>query len=278
MQLTPAHLCLDNSPRDKIAAIARAAAMLVENGCVEEPFRYGMIAREAMGNTYLGHGVALPHGVEQTNRYIRENGIVFIRTVPPIPWGPQAEKVDTIIAIAAADDSYLQLLRHVTLLTEDPAILARLKESNDPAEIISLLSREDVDSAPGGDAEPALAYRQGLVYPHGPGLHLQPASSLSKLAKTLNANVHITNADGKTARAENIAQLLTLGITLGQVITVSADSKAAIDAIIAHIGEESITPEEDLLPLEVRRKPSKLPWIIGGGVVLAALALYALLG
>lgn len=277
MQLTPAHISLDRPPGDKIAAIAQAAAILVETGCVEDPFRYGMIAREAMGNTYLGHGIALPHGVEQTERYIRQDGIAFIRTASAgIPWGPQAEKVDTIIAIAAASDNYLHLLRHITTLMEQPDTLLRLKESSDPAEIIALLTQESghvgADILPIAEAdEPAPAHQQGLVYPHAPGLHLHPASILSTLAKNLDANVRLVNGEGKSANASNIPELLALGITHGQAIVITADSREAVEAVIEHISQESQTPEEALLPPEVRQQRSKMPWLVIGALVLALL-------
>lgn len=280
MHITPAHISLDRPPGDKIAAIAQAAAMLVDNGCVEDGFRYGMIAREAMGNTYLGHGIAVPHGVPQTERYIVKNGAVFIRTESGgIPWGPQAEKVDTVIAVAARQDDYLRFLRRLSRVMNTPEHLAVLKESGDVDAIIALFGGDDdlSDSKPENAADATGAHSQTISFPHPAGLHIHPASTLSELAKTLDADVRLTTADGKSADAQNTAGLLSLGITHGQALTVSANRPEAVSAVIAHIRRDAPPPEEALLPPEMRRKPGKLPWMIAGGAALLALLLYLLI-
>ncbi|MDO5090452.1 MAG: PTS sugar transporter subunit IIA [Cardiobacteriaceae bacterium] len=146
MRLTPDLISLDRPPTDKMSAIAQAAELLTRAGCVEEPFRYGMIAREATSNTYLGHGIALPHSAEQTERHIRNAGLAVIRAPAGIPWGPNAEKADTIIAIAATHDGYLAILDHITTLIAREDALARLKNTREPQDIITFLTLPDKDN------------------------------------------------------------------------------------------------------------------------------------
>ena len=281
MQLTSAHISLDRPPADKIAAIAQAAAMLVDNGCVEDPFRYGIIAREAMGNTYLGHGIAVPHGVPQTERHILKNGIAFVRAEKAgIPWGPQAERVSIIIAVAARGQDYLNILRRITRLMNNPAHLARLRESEDSAEIIALFEQAARETK-SGDAAIAprhaenSVFRKGVVYPHAPGLHLHPANTLSELAKNLDADVHIHTGDGQSASAANVSELLALCITQGQAITVSANQREALETVVAHIHQESEPPEQELLPPvqpPASPRPGKALWYIAAFIALACLA------
>jgi mannitol/fructose-specific phosphotransferase system IIA component len=47
---------------NKQDAITQAGALLVDSGCVAAPYVDGMLAREATMSTYLGNGVAIPHG------------------------------------------------------------------------------------------------------------------------------------------------------------------------------------------------------------------------
>lgn len=140
MRLTPELIRLDCPPADKMAAIAQAAELLTDAGCVEEPFRYGMIAREAKSNTYLGAGITLPHGMAQTDRHVRESGIAVCRYAEGIPWGPQAEKADLVIAVAAHEEEYDAFLHHLLGLMQDDARLARLKSASNPQDIIELLA------------------------------------------------------------------------------------------------------------------------------------------
>lgn len=275
MRLTPELICLDRPPADKMAAIAQAAELLTEAGCVEEPFRYGMIAREAMGNTYLGHGVALPHGVAQTERHIRETGMAVIRAPEGIPWGPNAEKADLIIAIAAQHEEYLAILRHITSLLNRDDLLARLKNATQAQDIIDLLA-SPCESGKTANSHIETPHSQGIVYPHAPGLHLLPATKLSALARELDANIRVHAPDGRTADASNTGELVALGIVHGNAITISANRKSAVEAIIEHICQESQTPEEaKTLQEDSRQTASCSSWRIAG-YAAAAMALLAL--
>ncbi|MDO4776998.1 MAG: PTS sugar transporter subunit IIA [Cardiobacteriaceae bacterium] len=275
MRLTPELICLDRPPADKMAAIARAAELLTDAGCVEEPFRYGMIAREAMSNTYLGHGVALPHGVAQTERHIRENGMAVIRAPEGIPWGPNAEKAELIIAVAAQHEEYLAALRHIASLLDQDDRLARLKNATQAQDIIDLLTLpcEKRDTTGSSDTP----HCQGIVYPHAPGLHLLPATRLSDLVRTLDGDVRVHAADGRSANAGNASELIALGIVHGDAISISASHKAALEAVIEHICQESQTPEEaETLRNDPPHTTAYSSWRIAG-YAAAAMALLALL-
>ena len=276
MRLTPELICLDRPPADKMAAIAQAAELLTEAGCVEEPFRYGMIAREAMGNTYLGHGIALPHGVAQTARHIREAGMAVIRAPEGIPWGRNAEKADLIIAIAAQHEEYLAALRQITCLLNQDDLLARLKNATQAQDIMDLLT-SPCESGKTAEHHMETPHTQGIVYPHASGLHLLPATKLSALARELDANIRVHTPDGRSANASNTSELVALGIVHGNAISISASQKHAVEAIIEHIFQESVTPEEvPTLQGEHRQTPSWSSWRIAG-YAATAMALLALL-
>lgn len=75
MQLTTSLIRLGATPRDKNEAIRQVAALLAENGKVAPEYVEGMFAREAQENTYLGNGVAIPHGIPQSRHLIKETAI-----------------------------------------------------------------------------------------------------------------------------------------------------------------------------------------------------------
>ena len=72
----------------------------------------------------------------------------------------------------------------------------------------------------------------------------------------------------------------TLGYWSANLVSDSGDTdigatgpspREAVEAVIEHISQESQTPEEDLLPPEVRQQRSKMPWLVAGVLVLALL-------
>jgi len=65
------------------------------------------------------------------------------------------------------------------------------------------------------------------------GIHARPAGLLVKLAKSFpDTTVTITNA-GITVKATQIIKLMNMGVTLGDVVTVTATGAAEKEAIAA---------------------------------------------
>jgi len=59
------------------------------------------------------------------------------------------------------------------------------------------------------------------------GLHARPASLFSQAVARSGIPVMLTNAAGKTVNAASILGVLSLGISHGEVVTISAKSEAA---------------------------------------------------
>ena len=66
LEFTTAQIAMGQQAADKPAALALLAARLVEDGLVAEGYLAGLKAREQQGSTYLGQGIAIPHGTPQT--------------------------------------------------------------------------------------------------------------------------------------------------------------------------------------------------------------------
>lgn len=60
---------------DKEEAIRRAAAALVQAGNVAEGYVNGMLAREQQTSTFLGNGIAIPHGTTDTRDQVLKTGV-----------------------------------------------------------------------------------------------------------------------------------------------------------------------------------------------------------
>ena len=102
-----------------------------------------LCARERLGSTGLGNGVAIPHG--------RVNGssamqAVFIRLSKPLAFDAlDGEPVDLLFALAVPENctsDHLKLLSHIAEMFSDMELLAKLRSAKDVNELIDLLSNK----------------------------------------------------------------------------------------------------------------------------------------
>ncbi len=129
---------------DKVDAIRQAGELLVSSGCVTPAYVEGMLAREETMSTYLGNGVAIPHGEFDNREDILKTGISVLQVPDGIEW-EDGEKAHLIIGIAASSDEHVGVLAALAEAIEDEDITAELITTSDPAVILDHLSREPED-------------------------------------------------------------------------------------------------------------------------------------
>jgi len=95
-----------------------------------------LFAREKLGSTGLGQGVAIPHG---RIKGLRDAVAAFVKTDTPIPFdAPDGAPVNLIFVLLVperATDLHLQLLGELAQMFSDTSFRERLLASNDPAVI-----------------------------------------------------------------------------------------------------------------------------------------------
>ena len=100
-----------------------------------------LCARERLGSTGLGKGVAIPHGRVKGNRSIQAS---FIRLKNPLPFdSADGEPVDLLFAMTVPENSsedHLKLLAHIAELFSDPDLLKALREADNSTTMLHLLS------------------------------------------------------------------------------------------------------------------------------------------
>ena len=217
---------IDARTSDKEAAILQAGQILVAAGCVAPGYEQSMVRREAVANTYLGSGVAIPHGLGEDKGLVRRDGIVVLQLREGIEWNP-GQRAHLVVGIAASSDSHIAILRRLTRLIQDEARLATLLATDDPADITAAL-HEDANS---GEARPVaedLAERIEWTIDYPAGLHARPASAWAEAAKTLATPIRIRH-DGDIADPRSLVSLLQLGLKAGDRATISASDRQALD-------------------------------------------------
>lgn len=218
-------------------AIDQAGALLVEAGVIEPAYVASLHGREQVSNTYLGHGVAIPHGLQEDRHLIRRTGVAVLQLPEGVEWR-DGERARLVVAIAAQSDQHIVLLQRLTRLIGDPARLAELLATRDPLAIVNVLDG-DAGAAPAAGsaaivhATPAdYAERVELVldYPHG--LHARPASAWVASAKRFQAALRVRHGDS-VADPKNLVSLLQLGATANAELVLSAQGVDAAEALVA---------------------------------------------
>lgn len=97
--------CEPDSQEQVIRAVGQ---MLADSGYVDQPYVDAMIEREKAVSTFMGSGLALPHGVEAAKKEIKASGIAVMTFPKGIDWG--GNEVHVVIGIAGVGDEHLEIL------------------------------------------------------------------------------------------------------------------------------------------------------------------------
>jgi phosphoenolpyruvate-protein phosphotransferase len=249
LELESANVEVGARAAGKEEAIRQVAALLVRSGYIEAGYADSMLARERVANTYLGQGLAIPHGMPKDRDLIQRTGIAVLQLPAGVVWQPD-DTVRLVVGIAARSDEHLDILANLTGLLFDEALMERLSLTTDPQEILDALSapRDRPTSASRLAAEPAdFAHSVAATVSGAHGLHARPATAFVDLAKGFAAEVLVRHGT-KTANGKSLAALLRLGVKKDGRVTISAegpDAPAALAALKRQI--ETVEEEEILL-------------------------------
>ena len=222
MQLTTSLIRLGATPRDKNEAIRQVAALLAENGKVALEYVEGMFAREAQENTYLGNGVAIPHGTPQSRHLIKETAIAVLQVPGGIDWeDDEGEPAYLIVGIAASDNEHLAVLKRLSTVVGDEEVAEKLAKTTDAEDIRRALS----DVAGGESAAPQTAatgkYVIGITScPTGVAHTYMAQEALEKGAQVLGHEVKIETQG--SVGADNV--LTAEDIARADVVIIAADT------------------------------------------------------
>jgi len=106
LELAKEQIAMGQKAADKAEALRLLADRLVADGLVAEGYLQGLQAREAQGSTFLGQGIAIPHGTPETRDQVFETGMRLIQFPEGVDWG-DGQRVYLAIAIAARSDEHL---------------------------------------------------------------------------------------------------------------------------------------------------------------------------
>ncbi|QUM79952.1 fused PTS fructose transporter subunit IIA/HPr protein [Moritella sp. 5] len=138
LSLSSNDIKLNQSAPNKQLAIKTLAQDLVNKNYVEANYVEGMLAREAQHSTYLGNGIAIPHGTVDTRDLVNKTGVQLHHYPQGVDWG-EGQVVYLAIAIAAKSDEHLAILKQLTHVLSADGIEQQLQQCDSTESIIILL-------------------------------------------------------------------------------------------------------------------------------------------
>lgn len=126
--------CKAKSQEEVIREIGQ---MLVDSEYVDQPYVDAMLEREKSFSTFMGNGLALPHGVEAAKKDIKASGIAVMTFPEGTTWGDNEANV--VIGIAGVGEEHIRILSIIADKMLDEEVAKELI-NGDADKIYDLLS------------------------------------------------------------------------------------------------------------------------------------------
>ena len=191
---------------DKEEAIRRAAGLLAEHGHIAPEYAESMLGREKVANTYLGSGIAIPHGLLKDRDLIRATGIAVLQVPDGVEWNP-GETVHLVVGDR-------RRVRRAPPDPRQPDPGARPTRPRSPSSSRRTDPQSSCAASPRAGAEPAAPRSQPADRPRrlrlaptwccdlAAGLHARPATAFVDLAKGFASDVRVRCGDEGGQRQE----------------------------------------------------------------------------
>jgi PTS system mannitol-specific IIA component len=123
---------------DRVVAIHRCADVLEEIDAVAPGYRQEMLDRERVMSTYMGEGVAIPHGLDPSRRLVKRDALAVLRFPDGVDWGNGRATV--CVAIAARGDGHIELLAALAEILLDPPRARALRSCGSAWDVVQMLN------------------------------------------------------------------------------------------------------------------------------------------
>ena len=144
-KLTEETISLNASANSKEEATRMAGHLLVRGGYVDESYIDGMLAREKSMSTYIGNGVAIPHGQFDDLTLVHRTGISVLQIRDGVTWENE-EKAYLIIGIASNSDDHINILANLAEAIEDPETAKLLAETSEIRVVLDHLNAPNTNT------------------------------------------------------------------------------------------------------------------------------------
>jgi PTS system mannitol-specific IIA component len=129
----------------KQAAVRACGEALVRVGAVEASYVEAMLEREQQISTYVGEGVAIPHGTLEGKQAVLRDALCYLRFADPVDWGGQ--EVTVCVGIAAAGNGHVDVLAQLAKVLVNPDQAQALRDARRPEDVLQVLRPTEEEAA-----------------------------------------------------------------------------------------------------------------------------------
>ncbi|MEV6983577.1 PTS sugar transporter subunit IIA [Sphaerisporangium sp. NPDC051017] len=129
LPLEPRAVVLGARAGDRDDAIRRCGELLLAVGAITEPYIESMLERERSISTYVGEGVAIPHGTAKGKQDVLRDAVCVVRFPEGVDW--DGERVGLCVGIAAKGNGHVALLAALAEILLDPDRARTLREATE---------------------------------------------------------------------------------------------------------------------------------------------------
>ena len=132
---------LGRTASDKLDAVQQAGDILVEIGAVGRAYVDAMHERERSMSTYIGEGVAIPHGTDGSRMHVNRTELSYLQFPEGVDW--DGNEVKICIGIAAKGDEHVGVLAALARILIVPEQAEQLRNATSTSDVLRLLRSED---------------------------------------------------------------------------------------------------------------------------------------
>lgn len=133
------NIVLNAKADDKFAAITLTGDVLKQNGYITERYIERMKLREEIVSTYLGNGLAIPHGTDGSDCEIIKTGISLVQFPNGVDFGDGNTAYITI-GIAGKEGEHMDLLNKIALICIEEENVMALRNATSSEQILQVLN------------------------------------------------------------------------------------------------------------------------------------------
>lgn len=139
IQLKIEDISIINGVYTKQDAIKAVSENMIKAGLVKPDYTQSMFDRDLQISTFLGNGIAIPHGTTDKRDSVIQTGLKVIYYPDGINWDEDNNIAYVVIGIAAKSNEHLDILRQLTTAVIAEDTLARIQSVKKPEELLTIL-------------------------------------------------------------------------------------------------------------------------------------------
>ena len=128
---------LDATASSPEEAVALCGQVLEELGAISHEYAAAMWEREQKFSSAIGLGFAIPHGTDDSRKFVRFDQLVFLRLTEELAW--EGEQVRAVLGIASQGDGHVEILGNFAELVQDEESLELLLHTGTEDQIVNLI-------------------------------------------------------------------------------------------------------------------------------------------